>query len=592
MNISASVLRSVVGNYIEDAFQFNIINHGAIQDLEIQYKNGYTWTTLKTIQDVESETEYTFTSTEISTLYGAYTTTDVVNMQFILRSYRNSRQTPITPVSVYTKNLFIKPYVFYWDSPYFTFEDTNAVTTALTGNDNILIRDYSNIYYEIPSNRKPTAIKSAYIDYYLFKNSNGEYTQVYDYPGTIYGPVCYNYGQDYLEVVAVDSRGFSVVQSKSPTKLINDYYAPSGYVQFERIDSVGEGGKIDLYIYYWDGNFAGGSDASKDNTIKSVYYRTRTSNGSFGNWVDITSSMTISNGTASASDLRIYHNGNNFDVGTSYVVEIKATDGISSQDFNEISGITATLSDGTVLDSYYKTSGGDYKIGINKLVDKNGSTLQVNGDVSLTDRLNLSSNGYKTYSSAGYTTDAYGNFHHQQATAGDNWQLYDNAGNVKGQFFFETGKAYLNNRQVSTNSYIVASIGTGVTVDAEYKSVDFDASYYGGNAGDFTLSNGKIYIGNDVSKIRVSATIFCEGIQSSWLGYAWLFLRKNGTDFANYIVSGVPQYYQSASFSPKIIDVSSGDYIELLVNNSSYQSGSYSIRAGYNQTWIMIERVE
>ena len=56
--------------------------------------------------------------------------------------------------------------------------------------------------------------------------------------------------------------------------------------------------------------------------------------------------------------------------------------------------------------------------------------------------------GTKTSNAAGYTTDQYGNFHHQQATASDEWELYDNAGNIRLKFIWETGELKLNNGSV------------------------------------------------------------------------------------------------------------------------------------------------
>ena len=54
----------------------------------------------------------------------------------------------------------------------------------------------------------------------------------------------------------------------------------------------------------------------------------------------------------------------------------------------------------------------------------------------------------KTSSAAGYTTDQYGNFHHQQATASDEWELYDYSGNIRLKFIWETGELKLNNGKV------------------------------------------------------------------------------------------------------------------------------------------------
>lgn len=380
-----------------------------------------------------------------------------------------------------------------------------------------------------------------------------------------------------------DSRG----RSASTTTSINvvDYYNPTiSTAQVQRCDANGNIDNNGEYMYISYG--ASISSCSNKNTPSAVYkvgYRVHNT----GNYTYVT---LTSNANSYSANGMLFSDGIKAASGAGTKVQFSTSNTYDIQFyvkdyFMEYTNVQS-LDTGFDLMNF-NSSGKAMAIGKVSEASANEELFEVGIPMIAKNVKSIT-----TESKAGYTTDQYGNFHHQQSTATDEWQLYDYNGYIKARFIWESGKMYFNNRQVATNSYIVASISNLKSINAEYKSIDFDASYYGGNSSDFTLSNGKIYIGNDVSKIRVSATVFCDGVQSSWLGYAFFFLRKNGTDFANYIQSGVPQWFQSISFSPKIIDVSSGDYIELLVNNSSYQSGSFNIRAGYENTWITIERVE
>ena len=386
----AGELTYITGSIISGSFWPEFNTYGLYQDLLVYYvDSNNTKYLIKTITDVVNNGRYSFTTSERETIYGYTPNSKHASMTFVLATYADaSRTIPVyndastSTWSSISKNFDVGGYPTFSN---FDYDDVNSTTLALTGSSKTIIKGYSNVKYKIVDADKAVAIAGASIASYSFKNSNG----VMEVESNISYPLektYNNYNQNDLVVIARDSRTYERTVTKTPTLLITDYFEPYGTINAERSDGVGEQVKLDADISYYSGDFGG----TGNNTINAVYYRTKTSNGSFGSWVDITSSATISNGRMTINDLRIYHNGSNFTIGVKYVVELKVIDGKSGTNFNTTTGIIDEIPDGTVLDSYYKDSNGDYKYAINKMVDKNGSTLQVNGDVSTTDKYYLS----------------------------------------------------------------------------------------------------------------------------------------------------------------------------------------------------------
>lgn len=130
--------------------------------------------------------------------------------------------------------------------------------------------------------------------------------------------------------------------------------------------------------------------------------------------------------------------------------------------------------------------------------------------------------------------------------------------------------------------YIVATISTPQEISSNYV-VNLDKiAYQNGNK--LTLQNGKIKIGNGVSKIRVSAIAFVDG----WAGdnsYIWTFVRKNQVPVSSFINSGSANYI-SGSVPDTIIDVEENDVIDLVTDATS---SSGKLRTGQSNTQLFVE---
>ena len=144
---------------------------------------------------------------------------------------------------------------------------------------------------------------------------------------------------------------------------------------------------------------------------------------------------------------------------------------------------------------------------------------------------------------------------------------------------------------IPLENFIQVSLFYNQTIEQENEIIEFDARS-NGSGSKLTLdsTNHRVIIGENVSKVRVSAMVFMENV-GSWLSYSWTQIRKNGNVFVGNIQSGTPQYFQSATISSFIIDVSQGDYIDMAINNPSYGSQAFYIRGGANNTYLLVEVV-
>lgn len=359
----------------------NVPNYYDVLELICINDDGTVASTIMTIEGVTNGTEYSLDENQLNEIYALTTNSKEASIIAILKTYEDSTKT--TQIGT-TSQIEIKGLYGSGSAPLFyifNYEDVNSTTLALTGDNQILISGYSNVKYTIPESNKAVPQKGATIISYGLKNNSGiERVTNLTYPieRTYNG-----YSQENLQVMVTDSRDLDTIVTINPY-IISNYTLPNGTLSVEREDGVGEYVLLSFNGRYWNGNFGNG-----DNKITKVYYRAKQMGGNFGNWYDITGGATSSNGVVTINDLRIDNGGNKFTIGVGYTIELKIVDGISSSvQFNEVTGITGTISDGYVLDSYYKASNG-YKFAINKIVEPNGATLQVEGDVAVDDDLNV-----------------------------------------------------------------------------------------------------------------------------------------------------------------------------------------------------------
>lgn len=154
----------------------------------------------------------------------------------------------------------------------------------------------------------------------------------------------------------------------------------------------------------------------------------------------------------------------------------------------------------------------------------------------------------------------------------------------------------LNNMLTNINkcldkNIIEAYIDNTITTNGEWYNLNFNNSVRTGTK--LRLSNGKVYIGAGVSKVRVSACFFTEEVNSSNISYLWFFIKKNNSsEEATSIMSGTPVHFQTVVISDVIVNVTEGDYINVLVNNPNYGSKNIKIRGGKLNTRLFVEVID
>lgn len=140
---------------------------------------------------------------------------------------------------------------------------------------------------------------------------------------------------------------------------------------------------------------------------------------------------------------------------------------------------------------------------------------------------------------------------------------------------------YINN--LASPKYLLAKISTNGYI-AHTGFSDFVLTEIENNTDNkLVIKNNKIVVKKNVNHIRVSGTVFCEGLENT--AYIWGILHKGNTAFTNVINSG--SYYQSVVFPDKIISVTTNDTIYGKLEASG--SSNVSVRTGVDTAWLLVE---
>lgn len=189
-----------------------------------------------------------------------------------------------------------------------TYEDTNATTTALTGDSSKLVRYYSTA--KVTSNATGAygaTIKSQSIKCgsKTVSSSPASFTNVETFTFTF---------------SATDSRGYTTTANKTATNVV-DYCKLTAYIGNETPAADG------TYTFKVKGNYFNGSFGKVSNTL-SVSYRWKVSGGTFSNWQSMTLSISGNTYVASVSL-------SGLDYQTTYIFQAQATDKLMGVDTGE-----------------------------------------------------------------------------------------------------------------------------------------------------------------------------------------------------------------------------------------------------------------
>lgn len=201
----------------------------------------------------------------------------------------------------------------------FTYKDTNSAVTAVTGNNQALVKGLSTLSVEIPTANKMVAKHSASPSYYGVTIDTLSKTGTYSDTSAVtisVGKVS-SAGTKRLSVRGYDSRGLSTLAYKDIT--VYDYNAPKISASATRLNNFEAQTTLKI-----SGEFSrltiGGADK---NTIKTVQYRYRETGGTWTSWATCTA--TLSAGKITCPDITL-----TLENTKSFEIEINVTDNLSS----------------------------------------------------------------------------------------------------------------------------------------------------------------------------------------------------------------------------------------------------------------------
>lgn len=277
----------------------------------------------------------------------------------------------------------------------FVYKDVNPKTVAITGNNQILIKGYSQFKATVLAKDKMTTKKYATpVKYRLELDGqaselNYSDTQNLEFPSQTVN----SDGTKTATVTAIDSRGITTSVNKNITVL--SHLQPSINIEAKRRNNFDNITSLKI-----SGSFSPLRVNDQDkNRIETVKYRYKNSNGSFGAWKSL--ELTQSNGSFTAKEDFLDLNSADY-----YDIEIQVDDRLSSK--NEIVRVEA----GKPLVFF---SNNKEKVGINKVPEF--GDLDVLGDIY--------SRGRKVL------TDS------QEDT--DHWEMIDMGWGARGLFYKKNG---------------------------------------------------------------------------------------------------------------------------------------------------------
>lgn len=251
----------------------------------------------------------------------------------------------------------------------FTYKDINRdIVDNLTGDNQTLIKGYSNIQGTVSVANKAIAQKSATMSKYRLsiddKTDEVDYSDTEDVSATINGA-----SNNVITMYAIDSRGNSTLKQITASNYINYQKINIGSILVTRVNNVQSETKLKFSGYIWNGNFG-----LVENSIEECYYRYKKTREDI--WSDnITITPTKSSDSFSFESEIVGDLGAiGFDIDESYEIQVFVKDKLSN---NYNSPADFILGPGLPAIAIYKN-----KVAIGHKYDTDlGGVLQITGDV-------------------------------------------------------------------------------------------------------------------------------------------------------------------------------------------------------------------
>lgn len=305
-------------------------------------------------------TSYTWTATQILEMLQYCKNTNSVSIKVGVITYGNSEyyDEKVGTLNVVNSNPTFSN---------FTYADINSKTIALTGNNQYIVKGYSNVRATISTANKAIAKNYATMSKYRFVIGESQVDVNYSNTSNVQTTIN-SVKSNIFTMYAIDSRGNSTFKQISPSRYIDYSAIVISKVEVVRENGIGSNTTLSFNGIIWEGSFG-----NVLNTITSCSYRYRETTSN--TWK---SGQTLLKPTQNGKNFSFEGlikgdlNANGFDVNKSYVIEVSISDKLTTSRYEFVLG---SGKPGIAI-----TKNG---IAINGMYNENiGGALQIwNGDV-------------------------------------------------------------------------------------------------------------------------------------------------------------------------------------------------------------------
>lgn len=269
--------------------------------------------------DVTGKSSYTL-PLNTNTIYQTFTTTNTANIRYAITTSNdnNIHWVDRTGTIVNSNPTFSN----------FVYTDVNNIITQRTGNPQILVKGFSTVQVNIPSEYKAVGKNSAQIKSY--KASIGNKTVTFNYSNNaVTSPSISPVSTNVIDVHAIDSRGNSTKVSKTLSSAnYKEYFALKiNSLTAARENGIGEKVTLNFKITFWNNSFG-----SVTNKITLMNYKYKTTSSSSYTTGKTALTYTTSGNTATGTIVL----DETFDINDTYNIQLYATDELT----NDTSTIT------------------------------------------------------------------------------------------------------------------------------------------------------------------------------------------------------------------------------------------------------------
>lgn len=215
----------------------------------------------------------------------------------------------------------------------FTYADINSKTIALTGNNQYIVKGYSNVRATVSTANKAIAKNYATMSKYRFVIGDSQVDVNYSSTSNVQATIN-SVRSNIFTMYAIDSRGNSTFKQISPSRYIDYSAIVISKVDVVRENGIGSNTTLSFNGTIWEGNFG-----NVLNAITSCSYRYRETTSS--TWK---TGQTVLNPLQNGKNFSFEGlikgdlNANGFDVNKSYVIEVSISDKLTTSKYEFVLG--------------------------------------------------------------------------------------------------------------------------------------------------------------------------------------------------------------------------------------------------------------